>query len=424
MVILIVISFALEAFIIELYCRKSFTAKVRLDKRLIVYTVIYGVLTALYSEEVFFRNVLLEVIAGAFIMYFLFENSVISAIKNSIILMIVNNASKILVGEISAHIDDGFLYGDISYKNYIIMLAAEFIYMGIVMFLIHIQKKSPEKTVKTKAEECLTTVILACAMGLICIMVGMIYAVDSHKPIEWLLMCAILVLLTALVLSAILIKCIKKENAEYIHEQKRKTDKLYIGSIRRKDEGLEFFTNEIKNNLETLAALNERGESEKVTKYIDELFRKSNLKATVDISSDKLLSAVIYRYYNEALSRNIKFTYDVRNVDIGKIEEIDITSILCDLLDNAMKVCDHENPFIEITIHEGQPAGTIVISVACSSEKEQLMESREYVSTNIKKTVKKYNGDINIYFQDEDKTLHITVILYEDIIENENTNMR
>lgn len=277
---------------------------------------------------------------------------------------------------------------------------------------------------KTKAEECLTTVILACAMGLICIMVGMIYAVDSHKPIEWLLMCAILVLITALVLSAILIKCIKKENAEYIHEQKRKTDKLYIGSIRRKDEGLEFFTNEIKKNLETLAALNERGESEKVTKYIDELFRKSNLKATVDISSDKLLSAVIYRYYNEALSRNIKFTYDVRNVDIGKIEEIDITSILCDLLDNAMKVCDHENPFIEITIHEGQPAGTIVISVACSSEKEQLMESREYVSTNIKKTVKKYNGDINIYFQDEDKTLHITVILYEDIIENENTNMR
>ena len=36
----------------------------------------------------------------------------------------------------------------------------------------------------------------------------------------------------------------------------------------------------------------------------------------------------------------------------------------------------------------------------------------------------KYNGDINIYFQDEDKTLHITVILYEDMIENENTNMR
>ena len=37
---------------------------------------------------------------------------------------------------------------------------------------------------------------------------------------------------------------------------------------------------------------------------------------------------------------------------------------------------------------------------------------------------KQYNGDINIYFQDEDKTLHITVILYEDMIENENTNMR
>ena len=52
------------------------------------------------------------------------------------------------------------------------------------------------------------------------------------------------------------------------------------------------------------------------------------------------------------------------------------------------------------------------------------IRDREYVSTNIKKTVKKYNGDINIYFQDEDKTLHITVILYEDIIENENTNMR
>ena len=36
MVILIVISFALEAFIIELYCRKLFTAKARLDKRLYI----------------------------------------------------------------------------------------------------------------------------------------------------------------------------------------------------------------------------------------------------------------------------------------------------------------------------------------------------------------------------------------------------
>lgn len=41
-----------------------------------------------------------------------------------------------------------------------------------------------------------------------------------------------------------------------------------------------------------------------------------------------------------------------------------------------------------------------------------------------KKDGEKYNGDINIYFQDEDKTLHITVILYEDMIENENTSMR
>lgn len=75
---------------------------------------------------------------------------------------------------------------------------------------------------KTKAEECLTTVILACAMGLICIMVGMIYAVDSHKPIEWLLMCAILVLITALVLSAILIKCIKKKTRNTFMNRKGK----------------------------------------------------------------------------------------------------------------------------------------------------------------------------------------------------------
>ncbi len=422
MAILMVISFVLEAFIIELYGRKLFTAKVRFDKRFIVYTIIYGALFVSYSEVSFFRNVILEVIAGVLVLYFLFENSVISAIKNSIILTGVNSASKILIGEILAHIDDGFLYGDISYKNYIFMLAAKFIYMGIVIFLIHIQKKSPDKTAKTRAEEYLTTAILACAMGLICIMVGILSAVNSFKPTEWLLMCAVLVLITALVLSVILIKCIKKGNAEYVQAQKRKTDKLYIKSISRKDENLEILTNEIKNNLEALAALNERGENEKVTKYIEELIRKSNLKATVDISSDKLLSAVVYRYYNEALSRDIKFAYDVRNVDIGKIEEIDITSILCDMLDNTMEACTGENPFIELTIHKGQPAGAIVISVVGSSVKKKLNETREYGLSGIKKTAKKYNGDVNIYFQDEDKTLHTTVVLYED--KNENTNMR
>lgn len=109
-------------------------------------------------------------------------------------------------------------------------------------------------------------------------------------------------------------------------------------------------------------------------------------------------------------------------MDIGKIDEIDITSILCDLLDNAMETCTGANPFIELTIHKGQPVGAIVISVVGSSGKEQLKESREYGSTNIKKTAKKYNGDVNIYFQDEDKTLHTTVVLYED--KNENTDMR
>lgn len=439
MSMVIVLAYFFEVFIIELYARSLYASKVKFGIRLIAYIVIYGGMILFHSPGNVLRNTLLDIVANVLILSVLFDNYIISAIYNSVILVSVNFITELFVGNIISHFNNNFWKDWETISNYIFLVISRSVFIGIVIIIIHIQKKSMVKAKKPELEGYISTGIAVCIIGFLTVISNLISSVPYSKTNELLFFLAILIIGIVLVLTMILFKHIEKRNIEYtnvlLQLQKSEANQMYIESINQKDEGLRILVHDIKNHLQSMAVLNEQGENEKLSKYIDDLVRRANLKAANDISTNKLLNAIVYRYYNQAISKKIKFSYDVRDVNIENIEEIDITSILCNLLDNAMEGCSGSNPFIDLIIHSGQSAESIVISVVNSCLKNPIVDKKGKLITSknnktihgyglesVRKTAEKYGGEVNVYYLNEDETFHATVILYEG--KNENTNMR
>lgn len=439
MSMVIVLAYFFEAFIIELYARSLYASKVKFGIRLIAYIVIYGGMILFHSPNNVLRNTLLDIVVNVLILSVLFDDYIISAIYNSIILVSINFFSELFVGNVISHYNNNFWINWKKLSDYIFLAGSRSVFIGIVLIIIYIQKKTAIRTKKPGLEWYISTGIAVCIIGLLDVISNIIFVVPYSIKNEILFFLSILIIGLLFVLTMLLFKRIEKRNIEYtnvlLQLQKSEANQMYIESINQKDEGLRILVHDIKNHLQSMAILNEQGENDKLSKYIDDLVRRANLKAAADISKNKLLNAIVYRYYNQALSRKIKFSYDVRDVNTENIEEVDTTSILCNLLDNAMEGCSGSNPFIDLIIHSGQSAGTIVISVVNSCLRNPLVDKKGKLITSknnktihgyglesVRKTAEKYGGDVNVYYLNEDETFHATVILYEG--KNENNNMR
>lgn len=434
-----IIAYCAEAVTIEVYAIKLYQPRVKFIFRLLTYILIYGLMITFHSPLHVFRNTMLDLLAGIFTFTVIFGNHIVMGIYNSVIIEIINIMMELIFGNIASHFISEFWEYYYKNFNYIILASSRISFFCTVMILMRIQRNNKSNNKKMEKEGYISTGIVICIVGFLLVLAYLITSVPYSAQTEMLFFLAMITLALILGLVIFLFRLIEKRNMEYtnvlLQLQKSEANQMYIESINQKDEGLRILVHDIKNHLQSMAILNEQGENEKLSKYIDDLLRRANLKAATDISKNKLLNAIVYRYYNQAISKKIKFSYDVRDVNIENIEEIDTTSILCNLLDNAMEGCSGSNPFIDLIIRLGQSAGSIVISVVNSclrnpivDKKGKLITSKNnktghgYGLESVRKTAEKYGGDVNVYYLNEDETFHATVILYEG--KNENTNMR
>ena len=107
------------------------------------------------------------------------------------------------------------------------------------------------------------------------------------------------------------------------------------------------------------------------------------------------------------------------------VKENDLTALFCNLLDNAVESASkQDNSFIELSvIYKPQPNLT-VITMKNSCRKNPFNNlDRKLISTksnsaghgfgikSMKRIVKKYNGDMEIYYDEEEKVFHTIITL-------------
>lgn len=79
----------------------------------------------------------------------------------------------------------------------------------------------------------------------------------------------------------------------------------------------------------------------------------SDLKETSKVCDNEMLNAILCRYQRQCNEKHIVFHTDIRSDTVQNIYQHDLTSLFCNLLDNALESADNiPDSFIELTVEK------------------------------------------------------------------------
>lgn len=179
-------------------------------------------------------------------------------------------------------------------------------------------------------------------------------------------------------------------------------------------------------------------QEEQIISYIEQLVQSSDLKSPAQFCGHAQLNLILSRYKHACDEKNIHFYTDIRSGSTNFIEDADLTSLFCNLLDNALQAAGHAatsstkepsehypEPHIEVTATNRRDSTLSVsfITVVNSCKTNPFTTTGKLTTTkqdsqehgfgikSIRKIVKKYNGNIKMYYEESTQTFHTVLSL-------------
>lgn len=207
--------------------------------------------------------------------------------------------------------------------------------------------------------------------------------------------------------------------------QKEEDTARYQAILCAQNENQRILIHDIKNHLHSMQQLIAENEIEKASVYLKNLIQSSNLKEYVRPSNHDMLNAILYRYQQQCQENSISFHIDIRNSTTSFIEDSDLTSLFCNLLDNAYEAAHMiSNGFIDLCIQKIESASIVVITIQNSCRTNPFSRDRNSLLSNkpdsqnhglglksVQKVIQKYHGNIKMYYHDETLTFHTIITL-------------
>lgn len=206
--------------------------------------------------------------------------------------------------------------------------------------------------------------------------------------------------------------------------QKEYDAALYFDALHQQDEKQKILIHDIRKHLLSIADLNEKGDTEKITAYIDQIIQSSDLQSSVRICDNNLLNTILFGIKQQCNTYNTSFLTDIRSGCTNFLSEYDMTALFSNLLDNAVDAAKNiPDSFIELSVTPHND-NQIIITVINSCGKNPFSENgRQLITTkknrqrhgygmkSIQRVVKKYGGDSRFYFDEENYTFHAILML-------------
>lgn len=207
--------------------------------------------------------------------------------------------------------------------------------------------------------------------------------------------------------------------------QKESDSVEYYEMMLSQNENQSILIHDIKKHLQSIKLLNEQKASDKINAYIQQLMESSDLKETVKICDNEMLNAILCRYQRQCNDKHIVFHADIRSGTVQNIHQHDLTSLFCNLLDNAVESAENiPDSFIELTVQkkENSPFIIIIVINSCRStpvyDHDGLPVSHKtgkdrhgFGIKSIKKVVKQYQGNLQMYYDNNSGTFHTIITL-------------
>ena len=199
----------------------------------------------------------------------------------------------------------------------------------------------------------------------------------------------------------------------------------YYQNMLKQNENQRILIHDIKNHLHTIALLNMQNAREQVDDYILQLTQSPALASSARICDNKLLNLILYQYQQLCNEKAINLHLDIRSCVIDFMEDNDITSLVCNLLDNAIESAENiTGGYIELDIKKeaSSPFTVITLVNSCrispfSKDGRRLVSHKKnplrhgYGMKSVERIVRKYNGEMKTYFDFESAAFHTVIML-------------
>ena len=206
--------------------------------------------------------------------------------------------------------------------------------------------------------------------------------------------------------------------------QKEADSAEYYKMLIAQNENQRILIHDMKKHLQSIALLNEDNENEKIRAYIDQLMQSSDLLEFSKICDHKILNNILCRYKKVCNDLHIAFHADIRSNTTAFLSDSDVTSLFCNLLDNAVEASQRiKDSYIEISATQREHTPFIIITIINSCACNPFSPNGELVSSkpdpqahgfgikSIEKIVHNYNGNMQMYYDEETFTFHTIIML-------------
>ena len=263
-------------------------------------------------------------------------------------------------------------------------------------------------------------------LSLLLVLINFVIICSNFKipnNILLILACSSLFLIVAVIITCILQQNqVKKEQELFelrAYQQEQETNNTYFELLEHQNNELQLFVHDTKNHYRTLYDLSD--EPEKLKKYIEGMVNDLERTNQIGKTSNKILDLILNKYNYICEKNGITFEKNIHKSDISFITDNDLTSILNNMLDNAIESAVKSNrKFITIGINKLR--NMLVIDVTNSSDSPPMVKNGRLISTkksaglhgygfkSICRTAKKYNGDVEWEYNKETKEFTVSII--------------
>lgn len=190
-----------------------------------------------------------------------------------------------------------------------------------------------------------------------------------------------------------------------------------MGQIREQDaqvrelhENVRRLKHDMKNHIMVIASYLNGGEYDKAKAYTSVILDKLNAVHSYIETGNSLLNHILNEKLNYAREQGISVKAEIENLPFAKMESLEFSALLSNLLDNAIEACKKElQPQLQVQIMAKRGYETILVKNSISqsvlSENPQLLSTKAGAGhgmgiAQIKTIVEKYNGLCDFYEED------------------------
>ena len=216
----------------------------------------------------------------------------------------------------------------------------------------------------------------------------------------------------------------QRENTELqLQAQKAELDTEYYTLLQNQYENSNILIHDIKRHLLSIKDLADENDCDGIEHYIDNLYSEYEVKNIKKYSNHKLVNAIINRYVKVFADSGITFNCDIRNIDFSFIDDNDLTSLLDNLLENALEASrDSEEKKVDLLI---APTNVNYISISLNNtcsvapniKNGKLITTKKksaphgYGIKSIKRIADKYDGAVSFDYDKEKQLFSIRIVL-------------